>query len=186
MAEAAAPDRARTRRRLALALAAALLLGREAGADEAVASLRIAASPARTYAVLTDLAAWSAIFPDVVKVSLEPSEDGPLRIHQVVRVLGMELQHTSAVRLAPDRLRLELELDPSRPADVAALGAVWTVTPDADGGSIVALRSWIETSQPVPAILRRMILQRTLRASVEALAAEVARRMGPIASTDDT
>ena len=84
----------------------------------------------------------------------------------------------------PDRLRLELELDPSRPADVAALGAVWTVTPDADGGSIIALRSRIETSKPVPAFLRRMILERTLRASVGALAAEVTRRTGPIASAD--
>ncbi len=182
MAEAAAPARARSR--LALALAAALLLGREADAEEAVASLRIAAPPARTYAVLTDLPAWSEIFPDVVKVSLEPSHEGPLRIHQVVRVLGMELQHTSAVRLAPERFQLELELDPSRPADVAALGAVWTVTPDADGGSVIALRSRIETSKPVPAFLRRMILERTLRASVEALAAEVTRRTGPIASAD--
>jgi hypothetical protein len=48
----------------------------------------------------------------------------------------------------------------------------------------VELRSRITPSQPIPEFIRLPILQRTLRASVEALAAEVTRRVRPIATAD--
>lgn len=184
VASAAPPDRKKARLGLAVACAAWVLLGREAVADEAVASLRISAPAASAWATLTDFLAWDRIFPDVVRVSLEEGERPPLRMHQIVRVFGMEIEHTSSVTLEPDGYRLALALDPSRPHDVDGLEAVWTVSPDPDGGSVIELRSRITPSQPVPEFIRRPILQRTLRTSVEALAAEVTRRMGPIASAD--
>ncbi len=151
--------------------------------DEAVASVRMMAPPAPVWQVLTDFLAWPSIFPDLVEVSLNRAGDHPLRLRQVTRVLGMRIEHTSTVMLDPREHRLELSLDPSEPHDIMDLVVAWTITQEA-GGSVVELRSRIASSHPFPGFLRRRLLERSLRASVEALAAEVARRMESVRLAD--
>jgi ribosome-associated toxin RatA of RatAB toxin-antitoxin module len=161
---------------LAILWGVALLLAREVAAEEAAATLRMAASPAQAWEALTDFPAWPAIFPDVTEVDLERVEGRPLRMHQIVRVFGVRIEHTSLVTTGPGEYQLDLHLDPMAPHDVDALDATWTIAPEESGGCVVELRSRFTASQPVPAFIRRRALQRSVRESVEALAAEVTRR----------
>jgi hypothetical protein len=147
-----------------------------AAADEDVASIRIAAPAAAAWETLNDFLAWPAIFPDVAEVSLEHGDGVPLRMHQIVRVFGIRIEHTSSVAIDPAAYQLELRLDPSAPHDVDALDATWTIAPDEAGGSVIELRSRFTIAQPIPEFIRRRALQRSVRESVAALAAEVTRR----------
>ena len=161
---------------LASLCAAALLFPGPVLADEAAASLRIASAPSVAWEALTDFPAWPSIFPDVIELSLDRGSEGPARLHQVIRVFGMRIEHTSAVRFDEAQRRLDLTLDPSAPHDVADLDATWTITPDGMGGCVVELRSRFTASQAIPGFIRHRVLARSVQASVEALVAEVARR----------
>jgi uncharacterized protein YndB with AHSA1/START domain len=144
-------------------------------ADEVAASRRVAASPAQVWQVLTDFSHWTSIFPNLAESTLDTSVHPP-RMHQVARVLGFWIEHTSVLQVEPNAHRLVFRLDPSAPHDVDALDSVWAVEPSGDGGSLIQLRLHIEASQHVPEFIRHRIFEHSVSSWVAALVDAVGRR----------
>jgi uncharacterized protein YndB with AHSA1/START domain len=162
---------------LAAPLAALWVPGATA-ADEVVASRRVAASPAQVWQVLTDFPHWTSIFPNLAESTLDASVHPP-RMHQVTRILGFRIEHTSVVQVEPEAHRLVFRLDPTAPHDVDALDSVWAVEPSGDGGSLIELRLHIEASQHVPDFIRHRIFEHSVSSWLAALADAVGRRATP-------
>jgi carbon monoxide dehydrogenase subunit G len=165
--------RTRAARRVGLAALAMLsfLPGPALGAEEvAVASARVAASPATVWALLTDFDGWQQVFPSVTQLSVERVDVRRARLHTVSQNSGYTIRYTLATTLVPEERRLECALDPGGRNDLAELSLAWRVSPTPDGGSLIELRVRSNSGMPVPRFVERRMAERTARQSVAALA----------------
>jgi len=158
---------------LRAALALTLLLGfapaARAGTVEASATARVAASPERVIALLSDFESWDRLFESVETVRAERQDDRNARVRQRVRRAGFTMSYTLAARVDPAAGRVEMALDESEPTDMERLATSWHVSPHPEGGSVVRLHVVTRAKLPVPAFLERHIAESTARDSLRDL-----------------
>jgi hypothetical protein len=170
----------RRRGRLHAALAALAFLwlvpARTVQAAEGVASVELWAEPSQVWDVLSDLEAWSTIFPSIARIQVSVVDSHHVRLSQVTRALGMTVAYTTLATLFPDEGRLELVLDSAEPHDVEQVVVSWSVVSWEGRGSRVELRSRVVSGRPIPGFIEGRLVRRSVRESLQALVEEVERR----------
>lgn len=163
---------ARARRRIAVALATALLGSAPAGAaEQASASARVPVPPAVVWSRLSDFDAWLDIFPSVAALDVHRVGERRARLRTTTRMAGRTVRYTLAAVLHPERCRIDLALDPTAPADLERLDSTWRVRRAAGGGSRIELDVTSDSGWPVPGFVERRLALRSAREAVEALVA---------------
>jgi ribosome-associated toxin RatA of RatAB toxin-antitoxin module len=140
-----------------------------AGTVEASATARVAASPERVIALLSDFESWDRVFESVETLRAEREDDHHARVRQRVRRAGFTMSYTLAARVDPAAGRVEMALDESEPTDMERLATSWHVVPHPEGGSLIRLHVVTRTKLPVPAFLERHIAESTARDSLRDL-----------------
>lgn len=164
-------------RRVALALlliAARTLTGAPGYAAEG--SAEVDAPAAVIWSVLTDFESWAGFMPGLARVEVQEASADRVAIRHESEKMGLTIAFTAFARVDPQRMRLELALDPSAANDLRALEASWQLTELSNGRVRVDFRSELESGRPVPRLLERRVLASTVAETVAALAAEVERR----------
>lgn len=126
--------------------------------------------------VLTDFAAWPRFMPSLVQVGVREVGESELKLRHETESMGFEVAFTAHAEVDADALRLRLRLDESEPTDLAAMEATWQVVPLAAGGVRIEFQSDVR-SGAVPAFIERRIVKKSVEATVEAVAAEIERRL---------
>lgn len=167
-------------------LAAVLLAAPPARAVEhASASADVAHSPDAVWALLSDFERWPQVFPSVTSLAVDRVDAQRVRLHIRTSVAGQVVRYTLAATVDADARRIDCALDPSAPADVAALASSWRVRRMPGGGARIELRVRSESGFAVPAFVERQITARSTRQSVSALVAALsAQRRVALAAAD--
>ena len=133
--------------------------------------------PQQVWSVLTDFEQWPRFMPLVRETRVERREGPSLWVAQKYRVWLYPMQHTTVYRLEPELGRLEWQLDPTAPHDIAASVGHWELLA-VDGGRATLLRyqATVNAGRAVPAFLERMLRDRSLRQMLDGLRDEVLRR----------
>jgi carbon monoxide dehydrogenase subunit G len=134
-------------------------------------------TPQEVWSVLTDFERWPEFMPLVHETRVERREGPSLWVAQKYRVWLYPMQHTTVYKLAPDEGRLEWQLDPSAPHDIAASAGHWELLA-VNGGRATLLRyqATVNAGRAVPAFLERMLRDRALQQMLDGLRREVLRR----------
>lgn len=158
-----------------LLLVAAFVLGAAPGraADE---SAELDASAALVWDVLTDFDAWPGFMPGITRIEVRELAADQVAIRHETEKMGFTVAFTALTRVDRARMRLELALDPDAANDLAVMQASWQLTELPNGRVRVELRSELESGRPVPRIVERRLVARSLAETVAAFADEVARR----------
>jgi ribosome-associated toxin RatA of RatAB toxin-antitoxin module len=163
-----------------LAIAASCCLAgapARAGAVEADGAVELQAPVELVWQVLTDFAAWPRFMPALERVEVEPRGDTLLAIRHETRQMGIDIRFTTLTRVDAASLRVESSLDPDLRHDIAAMHSAWQVTQLGGGRVRVALRSDLDSGQPLPGFVERRVVRDSVSETVKALAREVGRRV---------
>jgi len=126
--------------------------------------------------VLTDFAAWPRFMPSIVRVGVRDLGGSVLKLRHETESMGFQVAFTAHTEVDAEALRLHLRLDESEPTDLAAMDATWQVVPLSSGGARIEFRSDVR-SGAVPAFVERRLVKKSVDATVEAVAAEIERRL---------
>ncbi|MDH3687772.1 MAG: SRPBCC family protein [Myxococcales bacterium] len=166
-------------RRMLLLVAASvalLLTAATAQAEGPSGSIDVSAPAELAWQVLTDFAAWPRFMPSIHRVAVRELGASELKLRHETETMGFQVEFTALTEVDSDALRLHLRLDESEPADLAAMDATWQVVPLAAGGARIEFRSDVR-SGAVPAFVERRMVKKSVDETVEAVAAEIQRRL---------
>lgn len=160
-----------------LAASVALLLSvTSARAEGPTGSIDVSAPAELAWQVLTDFAAWPEFMPSINRVAVRELGGSELKLRHETETMGFHVEFTALTEVDTDALRLHLWLDESEPADLVAMDATWQVVPLAAGGARIEFRSDVR-SGAVPAFVERRMVKKSVDETVEAVAAEIQRRL---------
>ena len=133
--------------------------------------------PQQVWSVLTDFEHWPDFMPLVRETRVQRREGASLWVAQKYRVWLYPMQHTTVYQLEPELGRLDWQLDPTAPHDIAASVGHWELLA-VDGGRSTLLRyqASVDAGRTVPAFLERMLRERSLHQLLDGLRREVLRR----------
>lgn len=154
---------------VAMLLLLPFLAASVAAADQEMARIQTRIGADRVWATLTDFSRWPNIFPDLVSLCEEVSDDDKLLLRQAMRSFGLQLVHTSRVDLDPASRRLDLELAPSYPHGLEEFTSTWIVTSLDDESSVIELRVRADLALPIPGFVKRSLLRDSVQESAQAL-----------------
>ena len=166
-------------RRMLLLVAASvalLLSAPSAQAEGPSGSIDVSAPAELAWQVLTDFAAWPQFMPSINRVAVQELGASELKLRHETETMGFQVAFTALTEVDTPALRLHLTLDESEPTDLAAMDATWQVVPLATGGARIEFRSNVR-SGAVPAFVERRMVKKSVDETVEAVAAEIQRRL---------
>jgi ribosome-associated toxin RatA of RatAB toxin-antitoxin module len=161
---------------LLLATSVALFFSAPAVAEGPSGTADVGAPAELAWQVLTDFAAWPSFMPSIVRVSVRELGGSELKLRHETESMGFEVAFTCHTKVDADAFRLDLHLDESEPTDLAAMDATWQVVPLPNGGARIEFRSDVR-SGAVPAFVERRMVKKSVEETVEAVAAEIERRL---------
>jgi len=160
-----------------LAASVALVLSvSSARAEGPSGAVEVDAPPELAWQVLTDFAAWPRFMPSINRVGVQQLSASELKLRHETESMGFKVSFTTYTEVDAEAFRLQLTLDESEPSDLASLDATWQIVALADGGARIEFRSDVR-SGAVPAFVERRLVKKSVDATVEAVAAEIERRL---------
>ena len=162
--------------RLLACSVALLALASGAHAEGPSRSVDVEAPAELAWQVLTDFAAWPQFMPSIVRVGVEELGASELKLRHETESMGFQVAFTARTRIDGEALRMDLQLDESEPADLAAMDATWQVVPLGDRGVRIEFRSNVR-SGAVPQFVERRMVKKSVDETVAAVAAEIERRL---------
>jgi ribosome-associated toxin RatA of RatAB toxin-antitoxin module len=139
-------------------------------------SIDVSAPAEIAWQVLTDFASWPRFMPSIVHLGVRELGGSEVALRHETETLGYQVAFTARTRVDREALRLDLRLDESEPTDLAEMDATWRVVALDGGGSRIEFRSAVR-SGAVPAFLERRMLKKSVETTLEAVAAEIERRV---------
>ena len=126
--------------------------------------------------MITDFESWDVLFPDVDGVRVARLTDGRVRVRHHTEALGISVDFTTVSTLDREAGRLTVALDPAADNDLVAQASTWELIPNADRTrTLVHLRLYVVSGQPIPAWVERFFVKRSAAKTVEAVAHAVGR-----------
>ena len=141
------------------------------------ASGLLEASPAQAWSVITDHAAYPSFMPTVETTRVLSRADGRLSVLQHLRILFVDVRYSTLWTLDPARGLATWQLDESAPHDIAETSGSWQLAllPERDR-TLVRYRARVDTGQPVPGPIERLLTRSSLPRVVRSVREEVQRR----------
>lgn len=152
------------------------IAAREAG--RAVEALGILdASPRRVWEVVTDHPCFPEFLPNAHETRVRRREADRVYISQHLRVAFVSVRYGAVWTLDPEGGRATWTLDPETENDVRRSDGSWQLAPLEGGARTLArYRADVETGQPLPAGVERMLTHRSLPRVIDGVRTELARR----------
>jgi ribosome-associated toxin RatA of RatAB toxin-antitoxin module len=146
------------------------------GREHLIATLLLEAPPEAVWLVITDFESWAALFPDVDGVQVARLADDRVRVRHHTEALGISVDFTTVSILDQESGILSVALDPAADNDLAAQTSTWELIPSFDRSrTLVRLRLYVVSGQPIPAWIERVFVKRSAAGTVEAVARAVGR-----------
>jgi hypothetical protein len=155
--------------------------GEGAAPKESEAAVIIPRPPSEVWAVLVDFESRPRIWPEVSESRLERVEDNRAWIRQSVKILWTQIRYTLTTTLDPARGVMTFALDRSAPHDIRDSSGSWQILPDGDGAALLLSRDRVDPGTPLPAMIERYLVGKSLPAMMSNLRQEVERRADPSA-----
>jgi carbon monoxide dehydrogenase subunit G len=146
------------------------------GREHLIATLLVEAPPETVWRVITDFESWAVLFPGVDGVQVVRLADDRVLVRQHTEALGISVDFTTVSILDPESGLVSVALDPAADNDLAAQTSSWELIPSADRTrTLVRLRLYVVSGQPIPAWVERVFVKRSAAETVEAVAHAVGR-----------
>ena len=125
------------------------------------------------------LTAYPSFMPTVETTRVLSRADGRLSVLQHLRILFVDVRYSTLWTLDPARGLATWQLDESAPHDIAETSGSWQLAllPERDR-TLVRYRASIDTGQPVPGPIERLLTRSSLPRVVRSVREEVQRRYG--------
>jgi ribosome-associated toxin RatA of RatAB toxin-antitoxin module len=150
------------------------------GRKHLIATCFVDAPPEAVWRVITDFESWDILFPGIDGVRVARLSDDRVRVHHHTEALGISVDFTTVSTLDPEAGLLAVALDPVADNDIAEQDSRWELIPNADRTrTLVRLRVYVVSGQPIPAVVERFFVKRSIEKTVEAVVHEVGRRPLP-------
>lgn len=182
---AAAVDAARVRRSYAAADWDALLAGeivsaarREPDGQHAQAAGIIAHPAAALWPLLVDFESRPAYLPGAQEIRIVKVAGNRVWLAERVKILFVSIAYQVINTLDPRAGVVAWVLDDTSENDIAATAGTWRLVPLPAGRTLVEYRNVLDTGQPVPGAVERLLLNRSLPQMIAGLRSEAARRLG--------
>jgi len=146
------------------------------GREHLIATCLVDAPPEAVWRVITDFESWAVLFPGIDGVRVARLADDRVRVHHHTEALGISVDFTTVSTLDPEAGLLAVALDPVADNDLAEQDSRWELIPNADRTrTLVRLRLYVVSGQPIPALVERFFVKRSLEKTVDAVVHEVGR-----------
>jgi ribosome-associated toxin RatA of RatAB toxin-antitoxin module len=183
---ASAVNAERVRRGYAKAQWDALLAGdvvtaasRQDDGQHAEAAGIIERPPRELWALLVDFESRPNYLPGATEVRIVRVAGNRVWLAEKVEILFASIEYRVVNTLDPESGSVSWVLDDSVENDIAATAGSWDLVPVA-GGRHTLLRygNVLDTGQPVPGVIQRLLLKRSLPQMISGLRSEAMRRFG--------
>jgi ribosome-associated toxin RatA of RatAB toxin-antitoxin module len=175
----------RVRRRYTTRQWEALLAGeivsaasREADGQHAEASGVIRYAPGDLWPLLVDFESRPAYLPGAQEIRILKVAGNRVWLAEQVKILFVSIAYQVINTLDPAAGSVSWVLDDTATNDIAATAGSWQLVPVAGGQTLVRYSNVLDTGQPLPGVIERVLLKRSLPQMIGGLRAEAARRLG--------
>jgi ribosome-associated toxin RatA of RatAB toxin-antitoxin module len=146
------------------------------GREHLIATCLVDAPPEAVWQVITDFEGWAVLFPGIGSVEVARLAEDRVRVHHHVKALGISVDFTTVSTLDPEAGLLAVVLDRGADNDLVEQDSRWELIPNADRTrTLVRLRLHVVSGQPIPAMVERFFIKRSVEKTVEAVVYEVGR-----------
>ena len=152
---------------------------READGQHAQASGIIHYLPRDLWPLLVDFESRPDYLPGAQKIRILRVAGNRVWLAEHVKILFVSIEYRVINTLDPPSGSVSWVLDDTVKNDIAATAGSWQLVPVAGGRhTLVRYSNVLDTGQPVPGAIERMLLKRSLPQMISGLRAEAERRLG--------
>ncbi|SRR5260221_3895898 len=131
--------------------------------------------PEAIWAVITDHAHFPDFVPHLKKLEILQHTDGAERALQTVDAVVATVRYALDYRFDKEHLRIDYQLAPDLPHDIAAARGSWQLWPASDG-TLIEYSSAVDTGRSVPGFIRSYLAKSAAADLLEAVRARSLRR----------
>jgi len=150
--------------------------GADAALRESAAAVIVPRPAADVWAVLTDFESRPKVLPNITESHIDRVEDNRAWVRQAVDIFWTKIRYTLIATLDPTRGLITFVLDRAAPHDIRDNTGSWQVFPRGAAATLLLSRDRVDTGKPVPGVIERYLLERSLPKLLTSLRDEVERR----------